>query len=341
MQCLSGKKGRWDVGTCKSKKRIRALDPERQRKLETAFADGPEFHGKHRVDLACEYLRCHKVLRVTVAIREAVKRFWTRYYEEKPRLCQALRQKYANKPPERIDLAANKEADSARRLVLRLIAAEAWKSRFWREYRKAEPDDITAAANHEQDAMRKAVLQEIADERREQKERAEWVAKWQVFETELAEERRARETPAYLAFHGSDATVTRRLHRQLEQAGQPGVIAAALMRAQKASTRAKLYRGDYVDWSYGRKAVGMTALVGLLASDPCGMTWGWGYDPAESWFPWVLYVELPEGQVSFHAHGRGDGPDYPGDWDGEHKSVSRIIAFADRILAGQAEAVAA
>jgi len=329
------------VGDRKSKKQIRALDPERQRKLETAFADGPEFHGKYRVDLACEYLRRHKVLRVTVAVREAAKRFWTRFYEEKSGLCQRLQQKYANKPPERIDLAAKRESDPAKRLVLRRIAADAWKRPFWRKYHKADPDDIIAAANREQDAMRKAVLQEIADERREQKEHAEWVAKWEVFKAELAEERRARETPAYLAFHGSDATVTRRLHRQLEQAGQPGAIAAALMRAQKASTRAKVYKGDYVDWSYSRKRVGMTALVELLASDPCGITWGWGYDANQSFAPWVLYLELPEGQVSFHACVRGDGPDYPSDWDGECKSVSRIIAFADRILAGKAETAAA
>ena len=48
---------------------------------------------------------------------------------------------------------------------------------------------------------------------------------------------------------------------------------------------------------------------------------------------WVLYVELPAGQVSFHSPTRGTGPDYTRDWDQQHASEERIIAFACAVAA--------
>lgn len=64
------------------------------------------------------------------------------------------------------------------------------------------------------------------------------------------------------------------------------------------------------------------------------MTWGWKQDPKEDRAKHVLYIDLPQGQVSFHATKRYRGPDYDGEWDGEHKSEERIIAFCDSVLAG-------
>ena len=47
----------------------------------------------------------------------------------------------------------------------------------------------------------------------------------------------------------------------------------------------------------------------------------------------VLYVDLPQGQVSFHSRVKYDGPEYGGDWDGKYKSEERIVEFADAVVA--------
>lgn len=138
-------------------------------------------------------------------------------------------------------------------------------------------------------------------------------------------------------FDGSDAGATRSLYSQLEAIGPDGKLAANLLRAQKASTRAKLYRrGSYREMAYDRKqwAVGQVA-SNLQEFTELGITWGWKLDPSCS-VPWVFYVELPPGQVSFHCQTRGEGPDYAGEWDGEvGLSPYRIISFAAQVLSRQ------
>ena len=138
-------------------------------------------------------------------------------------------------------------------------------------------------------------------------------------------------------FDGSDAAATRSLYSQLEAIGPAGKLAANLLRAQKASTMAKLYRrGSYREMAYDRKqwAVGQVA-SNLQEFTELGITWGWKLDPSCS-VPWVFYVELPPGQVSFHCQTRGDGPDYAGEWDGVRGvSPSRIIKFAAQVLSRQ------
>lgn len=47
---------------------------------------------------------------------------------------------------------------------------------------------------------------------------------------------------------------------------------------------------------------------------------------------WVLYVDLPGGQVSFHSAERYAGSDYTGEWDGKHLSAERIIRFAQDVI---------
>ncbi len=146
-------------------------------------------------------------------------------------------------------------------------------------------------------------------------------------------------TETQRAFFGSDATVTRRLHRRLESLGHEGQIAAQLLRAQKASSRAKRYgsagRGggnSYSDLSYERKGESIAKLCDLLTENSCGLRWGWARDPDKPQAEWVLYVDLPVGQVSFHSLARGIGPDYVTGWDNQRKSEERIIAYCDLLL---------
>lgn len=141
-----------------------------------------------------------------------------------------------------------------------------------------------------------------------------------------------------IAFEGSDASQTRSLYDDLETIVPQGILAANLLRAQKASSRAKVYRGGgYRSVAYDRKqwAIGQVAMI-LKAHPELGIEWGWKPDPT-SYVPWVFYVELPTGQVSFHTHQRGEGPDFGKEWDGvKNVSPSRIISFAALVLARQA-----
>lgn len=138
-------------------------------------------------------------------------------------------------------------------------------------------------------------------------------------------------------FDGSDAGATRSLYAELEAIGPAGKLAANLLRAQKASTRAKLYnRGSYRAMAYDRKqwAIGQVASV-LQEFPDLGIAWGWKRDPS-CFVPWVFYVELPPGQVSFHCYQRGEGEDFAGEWDGVNgASPSRIIKFAALVLSRQ------
>lgn len=138
-------------------------------------------------------------------------------------------------------------------------------------------------------------------------------------------------------YMGSDGAKTRELYRRLERVGPQGTIAVELLRAQKSSERAKVYRGAYKGKSYDKKQWAMNNLVRVLevhAAD-FGITWGWGIDEAQPFHKQVLYVDLPDcGQVSFHTAERGSGPDYPGQWDGvRNASPGRVCRYAANISA--------
>ncbi|OFX03910.1 MAG: hypothetical protein A3E78_07455 [Alphaproteobacteria bacterium RIFCSPHIGHO2_12_FULL_63_12] len=143
-------------------------------------------------------------------------------------------------------------------------------------------------------------------------------------------------------YEGSDGEATKALYAELQALGPIGIVAVNLFRAQKCSARAKVYRGrGYRDAAYDRKQWSMDNLVDvLLEHSSLGLTWGWKEDPRAEYHKWVLYVELPVGQVSFHTLTRGKGPDYPGDWDGR-KDVSpgRICQFVAKVFR-EAEVVA-
>jgi hypothetical protein len=140
-------------------------------------------------------------------------------------------------------------------------------------------------------------------------------------------------------YYGSDGDATKALYERLAQLGPAGVVAVNLFRACKCSERAKRYGyshgGKWKDRAYDRKQWSMGNLCEALSkhADALGIRWGWKTDPAQDFHRWVLYVEIPTGQVSFHARDRGTGPDYPGQWDGVRKvSAGRIIEWCERLL---------
>jgi hypothetical protein len=146
-------------------------------------------------------------------------------------------------------------------------------------------------------------------------------------------------------YEGSDGELTRRYYSELQsRAGILGLVALNLFRAQKCSSRAKVYRGgirgrgSYKSMAYEKKQWSLDLLcsVLLLQAAGLGIKWGWREDTGVVFgdrASWVLYVDLPEGQVSFHSPTRGKGPDYSGVWDGLHASCDRILAFCDHVYA--------
>jgi len=119
-----------------------------------------------------------------------------------------------------------------------------------------------------------------------------------------------------------------------------------LFRAQKCSTRAKVYRGglrgigSFRSLAYQRKAWSMKNLCDCLAEhgSELGINFGWKRDPNTPLHDapsWVLYVDLPQGQVSFHSPTRYAGPDYPGEWDGVRASCERVLAFCEAVFVSQ------
>lgn len=138
-------------------------------------------------------------------------------------------------------------------------------------------------------------------------------------------------------YQGSDGEQTRALYMHLEARGPRGIVAAFLMRAQKNSERAKVYRGHgYKNAAYDRKQWALEHLAAALAThaEDLGIAWGWGLDEAQPYHQHVLYVDLPNvGQVSFHTDRRAVGPDYRGAWDGQRgMSPQRICMHVARVL---------
>jgi hypothetical protein len=140
-------------------------------------------------------------------------------------------------------------------------------------------------------------------------------------------------------FSQNDGDVTKRYYADLGARGILGKTAVALFRAQKRSSRAKDYRrGRFRRQAYDVKQWSIDQLCELLTKygAELGFAWGWKEDPKVPFGDrpsQVIYVEIPVfGQCSFHSPDRGDGPDYPGEWDGEHRSAERILAFCDAVM---------
>lgn len=142
-------------------------------------------------------------------------------------------------------------------------------------------------------------------------------------------------------YNGSDGDATKALYARLEALGPAGFVACNVFRATKASERAKLYRGRqrgggrYRDMAYERKQWAMDNLAQALTDrgDALGVSWGWATDPAQAFHCFVLYIDLPTGQVSFHTATRGRGPDYGGQWDGARGAgPERICKWCARLF---------
>lgn len=143
-------------------------------------------------------------------------------------------------------------------------------------------------------------------------------------------------------YQGSDGEATKALYAELEALGPAGFIATNIFRACKASERAKVYRGSdrsgrgsYRAQAYERKRWAIENLTVALKehAKALELIWGWQKDPAEEIFPWVLYIDTPSGQISYHNGMRGPGPDYPGAWDQiPGMAPSRVCRWAARLL---------
>ena len=140
-------------------------------------------------------------------------------------------------------------------------------------------------------------------------------------------------------FATAHGTLTTRYYQLLILAGVRGHIAVNLMRSLKASDRAKRYRGrpapghpSYRTLAYDRKRWALAYLCTALDAHGI-LRYGWGIDPTQPVHRYVLYIDLPMGQVSFHAPERLSGPDYPGRWDGTHASQARILHYCDDVMA--------
>jgi hypothetical protein len=200
-------------------------------------------------------------------------------------------------------------------------------------------------------------------------------------------------------YHGSDGEATKLLYETLATLpngrAMHGLIAMNLLRAQKASARAKVYRGgvrgqgSYKGMAYAKKNWSLAQLCDALIkaeslpvnaractpenidywrrwsasarrvrelfvseSDmtaanarqlldtraeppPFTSTWGWREDAGQEFHKWVLYVELPTGQVSFHSAAPLTAHRYASEWDGAGFSETRIIAYAQAVLDGR------
>jgi hypothetical protein len=140
-------------------------------------------------------------------------------------------------------------------------------------------------------------------------------------------------------FAGSNGAMTRKYYSRLSLGGPIGEIAMNLFRAQKCSTRAKKYHGgirgvgSFSNLSYDKKAWSLEELCRILGhhSEQFHIGYGWKLDASQPRATWVLYGDLPQGQVSFHSTARYAGPDYAGDWDHQRASEMRILAFCDSV----------
>lgn len=136
---------------------------------------------------------------------------------------------------------------------------------------------------------------------------------------------------------GSDGEETKALYARLKAFGPMGNVAINLFRAHKASSRAKVYRGrSYRGAAYDKKQWSVDNLCTALAErgEALGIRWGWGIDEEQPFHRHVVYIDLPTGQVSFHAAVRGNGPDYPDKWDGvRDRGSDRILRWIARVFA--------
>jgi hypothetical protein len=138
-------------------------------------------------------------------------------------------------------------------------------------------------------------------------------------------------------FKQNNGEVTKAYYAEMNAKGLPGQLAVALFWAQKRSTAAKKYRrGKFTRAAYDVKNWSLSEvcrILDLMQAFESGPQWGWQRDPKTPGYEWVLYVELPTGQCSFHSAERLNGPDYEKGWDGVGISEERICRYCDLVEA--------
>lgn len=143
---------------------------------------------------------------------------------------------------------------------------------------------------------------------------------------------------AMRVFKQSDGEVTKSYYASMNAKGLNGQLAVALFRAQKRSSAAKKYRRgawrrdayDVKNWSLSE----VCRILDSMTAFEMAPQWGWKKDKNTPGYEWVLYVDLPTVQCSFHSANRLSGPDYKGEWDGCGLSAERICRFCDLVDAG-------
>jgi len=134
-------------------------------------------------------------------------------------------------------------------------------------------------------------------------------------------------------YYGSNGGQTRSLFTKLKkQHGQIGEVAILLFKAQKASMRAKESFGKYRRYAYERKGVAISQLCRSLEKQS-DIVWGWREDIDEPYAKWVLYLDLPTGQSSFHNTYRVGNNEYWTPWNGGgNSSIDNIIDWLDLLM---------
>ncbi len=136
-------------------------------------------------------------------------------------------------------------------------------------------------------------------------------------------------------FDQNNGDVTKAYYKTMDAKGLEGQLCTALFRAQKRSTAAKKYRGgkfrhaayDVKNWSLSE----ICRILGAMSAFEMAESWGWSYDKNTPGFNWVLYVDLPNGQCSFHSKDRLSGPDYRGKWAPGKGSEKTILDYCDSV----------
>lgn len=111
-----------------------------------------------------------------------------------------------------------------------------------------------------------------------------------------------------------------RILRALGRPSDPGSRLLALLRYLfRINAEAKQSRSHYsrAVLRYGKKEH-LLAEACRLAALQDRFVWGWKEDPCPpaNGAGWVLYFAADGRQVSFHTFDRGQGPAFPGNWDG-------------------------
>lgn len=140
---------------------------------------------------------------------------------------------------------------------------------------------------------------------------------------------------AQAVFNQQNGDVTKAYYAKMNTKGLEGQLAVALFRAQKRSTAAKKYRGrrftrdayEVKNWSLSE----ICRILDAMQAFELAPVWGWKRDPLTPGYEWVLYIELPTGQCSFHCSQRLNGPDFCGEWNPRTPSESTITAYCDSV----------